>query len=176
MRLMGRAARRLLPCVLVVIAAPAAQGQTAFPSSVPTFAPAGPNGTPLPQPALPPTDPLPQPGPAEMESPPVLSAAGDEGVSPRPVEVLPVFDGLETAPSLSDEVVVPTVLPTDEAGIAVIQTLLDDEPSVILPTTTASPDRDRQGGVTESPEPGSLTLCGLGLCGLLGYAWRRRRG
>jgi hypothetical protein len=32
----------------------------------------------------------------------------------------------------------------------------------------------RLSGPTVIPEPGSLTLLGLGVLGLIGYAWRRR--
>jgi MYXO-CTERM domain-containing protein len=31
------------------------------------------------------------------------------------------------------------------------------------------------GALTVSPEPGALTLAGLGLLGLLGYGWWRQR-
>ena len=37
-----------------------------------------------------------------------------------------------------------------------------------------APD-DGNSPVQAVPEPGSLTLCGIGVLGLLGYAWRRSR-
>jgi len=66
--------------------------------------------------------------------------------------------------------------PTEEYEDEVIYYLMDSPTdSGEQPPEGEYVELSAQSGVYHNPEPGSLALGGLGLLGLLGFGWRRRR-
>jgi len=73
---------------------------------------------------------------------------------------------------------------TVDASINFVQDEFVLSSSLAFPTESAGITGDQGGawfgpdftiGASAVPEPGSLTLAGLGVAGMIGYAWRRRR-